>query len=235
MNQGQLILAFHGCDITVRDRLVKGRLARLTPSANRYDWLGDGVYFFEGDAERALGFAEASRQHASKLYSARPIVSPAVVGAVLCVSQCRDMTTLVGRREYQSAMAELKVAQHLSGRPMPVNRPADAEDESMLLRGLDCAVFNIGHEMRQRDGHPPWQLVRAAFYQGRPILDGTEFRTGTHIQLALRDQRCVLGWFLPEGVGSALLSDEEFAEADAAMARAVQSRTANKPRVRTSP
>ena len=105
----------------------------------------------------------------------------------------------------------------------------------MLLRGLDCAVFNIGHEMRQRDGHPSWQLVRAAFYQGRPILDGTEFRSGTHIQLAVRDQQCVLGWFLPEGVGSALLSDEELAEADAAMARAIRARTASKPRVRASP
>ncbi|HEY1398849.1 hypothetical protein [Roseateles sp.] len=235
MNEGQLILAYHGCDVTVRDRLVKGLLARLKPSTNRYDWLGDGVYFFEGDAERALSFAESARRESEKLLSARPIVTPAVVGAVLSVSRCWDMTTMSGRRAYRSATDELRVAQDLRGRPMPVNRAADAEDETVLLRALDCAVFNIGHEMRERERQLPYQLVRAAFYQGKPVVDGAEFREGTHLQLALRDPRCVIGWFLPEGVGSALLNEAELREADAAMARAIRARTANKPRVRASP
>ncbi len=118
---------------------------------------------------------------------------------------------------------------------MPINRPADVHDDETLIRGLDCAVFNMGHEVRERDGIEPIQLVRAAFYQGRPILDGGEFRSGTHLQLALRDPQCVIGWFLPEGVGSALLTEAELREADAAMARAIRARTASKPRVRASP
>ncbi len=235
MNEGALILAYHGCDITVRDRLVKGTLARLKPSVNCYDWLGDGVYFFEGDAERAFGFADASHRAAEKLLSARPIVTPSVVGAVLAVSRCWDMTTVSGQRIYQSALAELRVSRDLCGRPMPVNRAADLEDETVLLRGLDRAVFNIGHQMLERDGQPPFQMVRAAFYQGRPIVDGGEFRSGTHLQLALRDQQCVIGWFLPKGVGSALLSDRELVEAEAAMTRALGARTANKPRMRALP
>jgi hypothetical protein len=235
MNAGHLTLAYHGCDITVRDRLVKGALAHLTPSANRYDWLGDGVYFFEGDAERALNFAQASQRQASKLYSARPIVSPAVVGAVLCTSRCWDMTTMTGRREYQVAFEELRQSQELNGRPMPINRPADGEDESILLRGLDCATFNMGHRIRARDGLPAHQLVRAAFYQGRPVVDSSEFRSGTHLQLALVDPECLIGWFLPRELGSGLLSEQELQEADAAMARAIRARTANKPRVRASP
>lgn len=235
MSEGQLILAYHGCDITVRDRLIKGQLPRLTPSSNRYDWLGEGVYLFEGDAGRAMEFARAACHQSAKLLSVRPIVTPAVVGAILCVSRCWDMTTVDGRRDYVMAHARLRDAQDTAGRPMPTNRPSDAFDEDTLIRGLDCAVFNVGHEMRARDGSPPIQLVRAAFYQGRPILDGTEFRTGTHLQLALRDQQCVIGWFLPEGVGSSLLSEAELKEADVAMARAMRARTAGKPRVRASP
>ena len=47
---GQIVLAYHGCDVTVRDGLVRGE---LTPriSSNAYDWLGDGLYFFEGGSQ----------------------------------------------------------------------------------------------------------------------------------------------------------------------------------------
>lgn len=234
MSEGPLILAYHGCDVTVRDRLVRGDLCQLDPSMNQYDWLGDGAYFFEGDAERALSFAMASRDHPSKLYSAKPIVDATVVGAVLCVSRCWDMTTMDGRREYRAAYEELHRAEAGRGRQMPVNRLADADDESMLIRGLDCAIFNMGHVVRKRDGMPPYQMVRAAFYQGRPVVDSSEFRAGTHLQLAVRDPGCVQGWFLPRGLGLRLLSDEELVEADMAMADARRQRAAGKPRVRAA-
>lgn len=235
MSNGQLILAYHGCDVTVRDRLIKGHLHQLDPSANQYDWLGDGAYFFEGDSERARNFAEACRVQPSKLYSARPIVDPTVVGAVLCVSRCWDMTTMEGRGEYRSAFEELRRAEARRGRNMPTNRGADSEDESMLIRGLDCAVFNMGHAVRERDRLPPYQLVRAAFYQGRPVVDSSEFRVGTHLQLALRDPSCVVGWFLPQGFGTRLLSEAELTEADVAMAKAKWLRAESKPRVRVRP
>ena len=86
MSDGQLVLAYHGCDVSTRDRLVRGTLPHLAPSANRYDWLGGGVYFFEGDAERALSFAKSASMQPARHLSARPVVSPSVVGAVLCVS-----------------------------------------------------------------------------------------------------------------------------------------------------
>jgi hypothetical protein len=49
MNSPSMVIAYHGCDITVRDDLVTGRIPRLDHSANKYDWLGRGAYFFEGD------------------------------------------------------------------------------------------------------------------------------------------------------------------------------------------
>ncbi len=235
MSPGQLVLAYHGCDVTVRDRLVKGALAGLTPSSNRYDWLGDGVYFFEGDAKRALSFAQAAQRQTDKFYSARPIVTPSVVGAVLCITRCWDMTTTDGRWEYRMAFDELRQLRTSMGRAMPVNGPAHEGDDALLLRGLDCAVFNMGHRIRERDGLLSHQLVRAAFYQGRPVIEASEFREGTHLQLAVRDPQCVLGWFLPEGVGSAVLSELELQEADAALALAVGARTASKPRRRMTP
>lgn len=53
MNDGHLLIGYHGCDVTVRDGLISGKL-KPAPSNNQYDWLGPGFYMFEGDEERAL-------------------------------------------------------------------------------------------------------------------------------------------------------------------------------------
>lgn len=232
MSDGQLVLAYHGCDVSTRDRLVRGTLPHLAPSANRYDWLGGGVYFFEGDAERALSFAKSASMQPARHLSARPVVSPSVVGAVLCVSRWWDMTTVEGRRSYLNALGDLREAQAMLNRPMPMNEAAALDDETVLLRRLDCAVFNMGHLIRERQGRPAFQAIRAAFYQGRPVTDTSEFRTGTHLQIALRDPGCVKGWFLPPALGSVLLDEGELARADRLMEEATRSRQLQKPRVR---
>ncbi len=40
-----LILGFHGCDLSVRDKVVSKKGFNLTKSENEYDWLGHGIYF----------------------------------------------------------------------------------------------------------------------------------------------------------------------------------------------
>ena len=52
-----LLIGFHGCDKSVRDEVVKGK-ASLNPSKNLYDWLGNGIYFWENNQQRALEFAK---------------------------------------------------------------------------------------------------------------------------------------------------------------------------------
>jgi hypothetical protein len=59
VNEGQLVVGYHGCDITTRDDLVAGRTAPQL-SHNRYDWLGAGFYLFENDRERAEIFARTA-------------------------------------------------------------------------------------------------------------------------------------------------------------------------------
>ncbi len=234
MSQGQLILAYHGCDVTVRDQLVSRQLNSLTPSANRYDWLGDGIYFFEGDVERALAFAQSACDEPERLLSAKPIVEPTVVGAILCVARCWDMMGVAGRNEFQVALAALGEAEEERGVDMPMNDAADPLEEVSLVRSLDCAVFNMGHKLREDRGELPYQAVRAAFYQGRRIVESSEFRKGSHIQLAVRDPSCVLGWFLPPSLGGSLLTEREYQAAKEAMARAKHARSAQKPRIRAS-
>ncbi len=70
MSLSSALVAYHGCDVTTRDDLLAGRQNHLSHSNNQYDWLGPGAYFFEGDVERALLFAQAAHDNPAKRYTA---------------------------------------------------------------------------------------------------------------------------------------------------------------------
>ena len=53
-----LLIGFHGCDETVRNSVVNNQ-SMLYESANDYDWLGSGMYFWENNRQRAFNFAES--------------------------------------------------------------------------------------------------------------------------------------------------------------------------------
>lgn len=211
MNSGRLVVAYHGCDITTRDGLIAGRLQPRV-SKNRYDWLGSGFYLFESDAERALAFARTAAENPERRFTARPIATPAVVGCVLAATSCLDMTTRQGRAEYVASLDQLTAATVAMGERMPANRSAFSGDEDILLRSLDRAVINNIHE----NGPNSYQLVRGAFRQGNELSPNSGFHANSHIQLALLDLSCIVGWFLPSG--AALLSPEEYARALANLA-----------------
>ncbi len=48
-----LIIGFHGCDASVRDKLLNDP-DEIIISREPYDWLGHGMYFWENNFERAL-------------------------------------------------------------------------------------------------------------------------------------------------------------------------------------
>jgi hypothetical protein len=83
------ILGFHGCDRRVGEQLLRGAQFRL--SNNDYDWLGPGVYFWEANPQRGLEFAtEAARRSGSQ------VKEPFVVGAIIELGLCLDLTTSEG-------------------------------------------------------------------------------------------------------------------------------------------
>lgn len=200
MIDGRLLVAYHGCDITTRDDLVSGKLEFLDHSKNAYDWRGPGAYFFEGDAERAMMFATASHDNPAKMYTAKPIGTPAVVGAVLRVQRWLDMTTQEGIKEFALAYPVLLAGVERTGSPLPKNAAASEDDADVILRKLDNAVFTLIHDIRDARSDPRhslfFQAVRGAFYQGKEVAPKSGFRAGTHVQIALRDNNCVEGWFL---------------------------------------
>ena len=80
------VLGYHGCDQTTGESLLAGSLFK--PSENDYDWLGSGIYFWEANPLRGIDYArEAMKRRGSR------ITKPSVVGAVIDLGNCLDLTT----------------------------------------------------------------------------------------------------------------------------------------------
>lgn len=221
-------MGYHGCDAVIRDDLVKGTIKCLNSSKNDYDWLGPGFYLFENDPVRAQKLAEASRAHPERMYTKEPIATPAVVGVVLRVQRWLDMTTQDGLQRFADAHRKIGELFQAAHQDLPVNGSAGSHDTDFILRRLDNAVFHVLHQAHDEafDGDRFFQAVRGAFPQGDYITPNS-FRTDSHIQIAVRDPDCVLGWFLPEG---AKLMDPEMYAAGAEMLAAAKKQRKPKKR-----
>jgi hypothetical protein len=176
------ILGYHGCDHRVGERLLAGTAFR--PSNNDYDWLGPGIYFWEANPLRGLEFAEeASRRKTSN------ISKPFVIGAVIELGLCLDLTTSSGldwvRIAYESLVDVTRAA--------ALDLPSNSKDE--LRRNLDCAVVRRLHTILETQKLPAIDTLKGVFTEGEPAYPGAGFREKTHIQIAVRNPRCIKGVF----------------------------------------
>ena len=84
-----LVIGFHGCNKDVFNKVVCNG-EHLVASSNSYDWLGNGIYFWEADPYRAYEWAvEASKRKDSS------VKEPAVLGAVLDLGHCLDLMLII--------------------------------------------------------------------------------------------------------------------------------------------
>lgn len=182
------VLGFHGTDAATVSRILQSRTANLRASNNDYDWLGDGVYFWENDPVRARSFIQ------EKMTRDGDARRPAVIGAIIDLGFCMNLVDQYMLLELQAAHKDMAEDMDILGVPMPVNvGPTD----DLLRRNLDKAVFDHVHIMRKRAGLDPYQTVRSPFLEGKTLYDNTFFKLKTHIQIAVRDKACILGYFLP--------------------------------------
>ncbi len=176
------VLGYHGCDRQVGERLLEGAL--FEPSNNDYDWLGPGVYFWESNPQRGLEFAaEVSGRKRSRLKE------PFVVGAVIDLGLCLDLTSSNGIQLVQASYHSFAEQTRLAGSSLPTN------SGDSLRRALDCAVVKWLHVIRRRERKPPADTVKGTFTEGGPAYPGAGFAMKTHTQIAVRNLECIKGVF----------------------------------------
>ena len=90
-----LVFGFHGCkQETFENVLYKHQ--PLEQSMNRYDWLGHGIYFWENSYQRALEWA-SRYEH------------PAVIGAIIDLGHCLNLTDYYSTQVLQAGYQQLIV------------------------------------------------------------------------------------------------------------------------------
>ncbi len=195
-NKTNILLGFHGCDKKIRDYVING--GNLKPSQNDYDWLGNGFYFWENDPKRALEWAKELSQRPNSSIS-----EPSVLGAVIDLGHCLDLSNQESiqllKLSYDMFMKRCK----LNNITPPINENIGGSKD-LLLRRLDCAVFQNLHELIELgfklDSNlnlKPFDSVRGVFEEGEDVYEGAGFKEKTHTQLCITNPNCIKGYFMP--------------------------------------
>jgi len=166
----------------------------LTKSEQDYDWLGPRIYFWESDPLRAMEWAEA-RVRLGKYKEAF------VVGAIIDLRNCLNLLERENLELLSIAHASFVRIQAAAGGDLPENKDiSTGKPGDKLLRFLDCAVIKNLHSMIEEDeadGVEPFDTVRGMFVEGGKPYDGSGFNLLTHTQIAVINEDCIRGIFLP--------------------------------------
>jgi len=184
-----LVLGFHGCEKSIGEQLLSGE-KDFKASDNEYDWLGNGMYFWENSHSRAFDFAKEVNENPGM----GNIKEPYVIGAILDLGRCLnllDYQNLLVVKAHHDMMVELRT---MEGKEIPKN----ILGPDKVKRFLDCAVIQYTHELVEMDAKvPAFDSVRAMFKEGGPLYDQAGFNGKNHIQIAIRNPNCIKGFFLP--------------------------------------
>lgn len=188
------VLGFHGCDKEIRDRVVSEKGFLLKDSKNNYDWLGNGAYFWENNHERALQYAIDLMNNPPK-GKKNLIKEPAVLGAIIDLGHCLDLIDSKYLNVVKSSYEYLCQSSVKHGLSLPENKISESGD--LLIRKLDCAVIEATHELNEELKRPHYDSVRGVFFEGNDLYKNAGFKEKNHIQIAIRNQDCIKGFFIP--------------------------------------
>lgn len=176
MDYHRTVVGFHGTTKATADRIVNG--GEFRPSQNDYDWLGHGIYFWEYAPRQAW-------QWAKQRYSARTQV--AVLGSMIRLGNCFDLL------DPGNADALLEARRYLEKTLDRLPRNHNAR------KYLDCAVFEAFYEIQEVHEQEVIDSSRAVYVptdHRKRLWESSWLYRETHVQLCIRNPKCVLGTWL---------------------------------------
>lgn len=195
-----LLIGFHGCDESRQQELLADP-SKLPKSEEAFDWLGNGMYFWENNYQRAMKWALDKQQQGR-------IKKAAVIGAVIDLGYCCDFLDsqfihLISG--YHSAMVD---TYQKAGKEIPTNKDAISDvNNDLLVRFLDCAVIEFMHSkiksavrtdisVKGYSNYKIFDSLRGVYVEGAPAFDGAGLKSKSHIQICVRNPNCIKGYFL---------------------------------------
>lgn len=156
----RVVRGFHGTSLARAEAIIEG--GTFDPSTANHEWLGHGIYFWEGSEHRA-------HQWAAKLHGP----DAAVLAVDVQIGRCVDLCDSSWAPALRAAHARLVTACGSTRSPIPTNVRGRNE--------LDCAVVNMLCELYEVD------TVRGFFTEGDAIYPGATFKELDHIQVCVRN------------------------------------------------
>jgi hypothetical protein len=173
------VVGYHGCSRETAERLLAGEPFQF--SRNRYDWLGEGIYFWEYGPYRALAWAER-----------RFGVDAAVLEARIRLGRCLNLLDIEPMDGLRRAYERAALRSRERGFELPVNLGDGRYYRDQFVIELYC-------ELQQEEGRSSFQTVRGCYPEGKPVFPGSRILSRAHVQVAVRDDSClsalrVVGW-----------------------------------------
>lgn len=196
-----LIIGFHGCDESVRDKLVNNPNS-IEKSEKPYDWLGHGFYVWENNYQRALEWAKDKKKK-------KEIEKPSVVGVAFLLGNCLDFTDTEYINTIEAYYNLMKEEFEILEKSLPKNKDVDKDiHKDKLIRELDCAVIEFMHQKNENQikldleskGYSDFNhfdTARGIFTEGGPAFEGAGIQKKNHIQICIRNINCIRGFFIP--------------------------------------
>lgn len=193
--QSDVVIAYHGTDASVVDDVLAGR-SELNPSSGDHHWLGEGIYFWEDNPDRALWWArrkmeldkEINKEHGMAVR----IQTPAVIGSIIYLGRCLDLTTEHDIRTVRRTY-DLIVAQYEGSRlRVPQNHG--------FWRNLDCLVIDETCKAHRRINNHGIDTVRGIFCgeadgKFEVAYDGSALFANVYKVIAVRNKRSIVDYF----------------------------------------
>ncbi|MCW3061124.1 MAG: hypothetical protein JWQ02_2945 [Capsulimonas sp.] len=165
----QIVVGYYGCEASVAEQLMSGKPFRL--SNNDYDWLGSGAYFWEYAPFRAQEWAE---EHFG--------ADARIIRADIILGDCLNLLDRAFFTGLQMAHTRLADAFASAGVMLPDNRRGGNR--------LDRLVIDEFAQTYEEEGEF-FDTVRGCFPEGVPLFDGSRLLSHTHVQIAVRNPRCI--------------------------------------------
>ena len=188
-----MVLGFHGCDKDIANTILNSQDKHLTPSSNTYDWLGEGIYFWLNDPQRAYEWAcQVHERNPNKIKE--PCVIGAIINLGLCLNLCERNSILLLQKSYSNLENAFKQLGYNINERLINNAPDDGG--FTLKRPLDCAVIQNLHRIMKKEDIK-FDTVYGYFQEGSDAFLGAGIKEKSHIQICVRTSSCIKGYFLP--------------------------------------
>ena len=162
------VYGYHGTSMTSAIEIIE---SGFKPSNNDYDWLGEGVYFWQDAPIRA-------KQWAQSVYPQQP----AVIKSLIRLDNCIDLLD-VGWFPSIRALYNRFVDNYLSENlPLPTQNPGRSK-----AHRLDRTFFDYAVETINLSSSHKVETIRSVFVEGENIYPSSAIYDLAHVQIAVRN------------------------------------------------